>query len=136
MCMEYLCGTDIIEVKRIKKAILETKGFKEKVFTEKEIKIADTKNEKTSYEFYAGRFAAKEAIYKAVSKIKDDFNFWEVEILNDKGNKNRPFVTFKNDELNNMHRAGILDIDISISHITDYATAIAVVTLRKMGNLT
>ena len=36
--MKIYCGTDIIEVERIKKAILETEGFKEKIFSEKEIK--------------------------------------------------------------------------------------------------
>ena len=129
--MEYFCGTDIIEVERIKKAILETEGFKEKIFTKKEIEVAACKSEKVIFEYYAGRFAAKEAIYKAVSKIKDDFNFWEVEILNDKENKNRPVVIFKNTELKNMQESGILNIDVSISHISHFATSTAVAKLRK-----
>ena len=129
--MEYFCGTDIIEVERIKKAILETDGFKEKIFTKKEIEVGNKKSEKVMYEYYAGRFAAKEAIYKAVSKIKDDFNFWEVEILNDKENKNRPIVIFKNNELQVMQEKQMLDVDVSISHISNFATATAVATLRK-----
>lgn len=129
--MEYFCGTDIIEVERIKKAILETEGFKEKIFTEKEIKVANSKCEKTRYEYYAGRFAAKEAIYKAVSNIKDDFNFWEVEILNNKENRNRPVILFINEELRVMQLSGFMDIDVSISHISTFATATAVVKLRK-----
>jgi len=129
--MEYFCGTDIIEVERIKKAILETEGFKEKIFTEKEIEIGNKKSEKVMYECYAGRFAAKEAIYKAVSKIKSDFNFWEVEILNDKENRNRPVVIFKNAELKAMQESGVLNIDVSISHISNFATATAVAKLRK-----
>lgn len=129
--MEYFCGTDIIEVERIKKAILETSGFKEKIFTEKEIEAGSKKSEKVMYEYYAGRFAAKEAIYKSVSKIKDDFNFWEVEILNDKDNKNRPVAIFKNKELKSMQETGNLNIDVSISHISHFATATAVAKLRK-----
>ena len=129
--MDYYCGTDIIEVERIRKALSETAGFKEKIFTKKEIEVANLKNERTRYEYFAGRFAAKEAIYKAVSKIKSDFNFWEVEILNDKENRNRPVVEFKNKVLNDMQQAGILDIDVSISHISHFATAIAVAKLRK-----
>lgn len=129
--MEYFCGTDIIEVERIKKAILETKGFKEKIFTECEIEIGNKKSEKVMYEYYAGRFAAKEAIYKAVSKMKSNFNFWEVEILNDKENRNRPVVVFKNKELKKMQEEEILDIDVSISHISHFATATAVAKLRK-----
>ena len=129
--MEYFCGTDIIEVERIKEAILKTKGFKEKVFTDKEIEVANSKCEKAMYEYYAGRFAAKEAIYKAVSNIKDDFNFWEVEILNNKENRNRPVIIFKNEELKVMQLSGFMDIDVSISHISTFATATAVVKLRK-----
>ena len=129
--MEYFCGTDIIEVERIKKAILETAGFKEKIFTKKEIELGNKKSEKGMYEYYAGRFAAKEAIYKAVSKIKHDFNFWEVEILNDKDNKNRPIIIFINEELKSMQEEGFFDIDVSISHISHFATATAVTKLRK-----
>ena len=129
--MEYFCGTDIIEVERIKNAILETEGFKEKIFTSKEIEVGSKKSEKVMYEYYAGRFAAKEAIYKAVSKIKDDFNFWEVEILNDKENRNRPITIFKNAELKAMQEEGVLSIDVSISHISEFATATAVIKLRK-----
>ena len=129
--MEYFCGTDIIEVERIKKAILETERFKEEIFTETEIENGNKKSEKVMFEYYAGRFAAKEAIYKAVSKIKSDFNFWEVEILNDKENRNRPVVIFKNAELKAMQESGVLNIDVSISHISNFATATAVAKLRK-----
>ena len=129
--MEYFCGTDIIEVTRIKDAILNTKGFKEKIYTKTEIEVGDSKSEKVRYEYYAGRFAAKEAIYKAVSSFKNDFNFWEVEILNDKDLKNRPVVRFKNSELLSMQDSGILSIDVSISHIAEYATATAVVKVSK-----
>lgn len=134
--MEFYCGTDIIEVSRIRRAILETNGFKEKIFTHKEIEIATSKNEKTMYEYFAGRFAAKEAIYKAVSKIKDDFNFWEVEIINDKENKNRPVAIFRNKELKAMQDTGVLNIDVSISHVSDYASAMAIAKLRKVEDLT
>ena len=134
--MDFYCGTDIIEVERVRKAILETKGFKERVFTEREIEIANSKNKKTMYEFYSGRFAAKEAIYKAVSRIKDDFNFWEVEIINDKENKNRPVAIFRNMQLKDMQDKGLLEIDVSISHISDYASSIAIAKLRKVDDLT
>ena len=129
--MEYYCGTDIIEVERVKEALLKTNDFKEKIYTEREILVGDSKGEKTKYQYYAGRFAAKEAIYKAMSRIKDDFNFWEVEILNNKDNKNRPVVYFKNEELSEMQRNGILDVDVSISHLTEYATAMAIVKVKK-----
>ena len=56
--------------------------FIKEIYTSKEIEYCESKKN-AKYQHYAARFAAKEAIYKSVSKIKDDFNFWEVEILND-----------------------------------------------------
>lgn len=134
--MQIYCGTDIIDVKRVKEAMLEIKGFKEKVFTEKEIKVGETKGEKSKYEYYAGRFAAKEAIYKAMSNVKNDFSFWNVEILNDKTNKNRPIVNFLDNSLNELKTNGKLTVDISISHIEEYATAMAIVKDNRSESLT
>ncbi|MBR6688625.1 MAG: holo-ACP synthase [Clostridia bacterium] len=127
--MRYYCGTDIIEVARVKKAVLSTPGFKEKVFTSLEIEYADKKSDVTRFEHYAGRFAAKEAIYKSLSKIDNSVSLNEIEILNDKDNKNRPIVNILKPELNIMQKEEKLLIDVSISHIKDYATANAIVTL-------
>ena len=127
--MGYYCGTDIIEVDRIKKAILSTPGFKEKIFTPLEIEYADSKSDVTRFMHYAGRFAAKEAIYKSLSKIDSNLSLTEIEILNDKENKNRPFVNILKPELNLMQKEGKLIIDVSISHIKDYATANSIATL-------
>jgi holo-[acyl-carrier protein] synthase len=119
------CGTDIIEVNRIKQAIESNDKFKEKVFTINEIN--EIEKSSTKYERYAGRFAAKEAIYKAISKIlvnRDmviDFN--EIEVINLEDYKRRPEVMFKNIEISGM----IKSIDISISHIKEFAVANCVV---------
>lgn len=127
--MSYYCGTDIIEVERIKNAILSTPGFKEKIFTPLEIEYADSKSDVTRFMHYAGRFAAKEAIYKSLSKIDNTLSLTEIEILNDKENKNRPFANILKPELNLMQKEGKLIIDVSISHIKDYATANSIATL-------
>ena len=70
--MKLTCGTDIIEINRIKEAI-ENLGdkFINRVFTEKEIKYCEEKNV-MKYQHYAARFAAKEAVFKAISKKLDD----------------------------------------------------------------
>lgn len=63
--MKVYCGTDIIEVERIKKAILENDRFKTNIFSKAEIEdIEKSSNEDIRYQRYAGRFASKEAIYK------------------------------------------------------------------------
>ena len=114
--MKVTVGTDIIEVDRIKKA-LENDKFAETVFTEKEIEYCESKG-KAKYEHYAVRFAAKEAIFKAISKyLKDKYEIsWKnAEILNDKNG--RPYVNLIN--VNVKYK----DIDISLSHLKDLAVA-------------
>ena len=66
--MKISCGTDIIEIKRIKESI-EDLGIKflERVYTEKEIEYCESKKNQ-KYQHYAARFAAKEAIFKAISR--------------------------------------------------------------------
>ena len=65
--MKILTGTDIIEINRIKNSIEELgESFKNKIFTEKEIEYCESRRN-AKYQHYAGRFAAKEAIFKAVS---------------------------------------------------------------------
>ena len=125
--MKIYCGTDIIEVERIKKAILSTPGFKEKIFTPTEIDCAESKCDVTKYQHYAGRFAAKEAIYKSISAIYSHVQFSEIEIINDKENLNRPMVVIHNQKFVKSFKN--ISIDVSISHIKEYATANAVTTL-------
>ena len=121
--MGILCGTDIIEVARIKQSI-ERSGdrFLHLVFTPAEIKYCESKKISKFYH-YAGRFAAKEAIYKAVSpllKNKFDISWHNAEVINDKnGNPQIHFRDIKIDKIKN--------IDISISHCKEYAVATVVV---------
>ena len=74
------------------------------------------------YQHYAARFAAKEAIFKAISHLIDNkfsISWKDIEILND--NKGRPYA---NIFISNISK---IEIDISLSHIKDYAIAMAVV---------
>lgn len=129
--MNIHCGTDIIEVDRVRQSILRTPGFKEKVFTPAEIDYAEAKGELVKFEHYAGRFAAKEAVYKAMSSIDNGIEFGQIEILNDKTNKNRPMVKIRKKNIADMIIEGKIVIDISISHIKEYATAVAYVKFEK-----
>lgn len=130
--MLQFCGTDIIEVERVKEAIQNTPGFKEKVFTKKEIEVGEAKSEITKYQYYAGRFAAKEAVYKALSaKYGRDMWLGDIEVINDKNCLNRPYARLINEELSKMQDEDVLKIDVSISHIEKVATAFAVVYISK-----
>ena len=117
--MRILCGTDIIEIERIKKSI-ERSGekFLKLIYTPAEIEYCESKRN-AKFSHYAGRFAAKEALFKAVSSLLTDkfaITWTDAQIINDKnGNPNIEFLKVKFDE--------IQSIDISISHCRDYAVA-------------
>jgi len=77
-------GTDIVNISRIKKALTKNKSaLKKRVFTEKEIKYCERKSNPSFY--YAKRFAAKEALSKALGTgIRKGINFRDIVISNDK----------------------------------------------------
>jgi len=122
--MKILTGTDIIEINRIKESI-ESLGenFKNKIYTEKETQYCENKKN-AKYQHYAARFAAKEAIFKAISDLLEDkfeISWKDAEILNDE--KGKPKITFYNKKVEEK----IESIDISISHCKEYAVANVVV---------
>ena len=75
-------GVDIIDNKRIEKS-LKIKGFKKRLFTLNEIKQSKKYRNKTNY--FAKRFAAKEAFVKSIGTgFRDNINFNDIEIYNNK----------------------------------------------------
>lgn len=124
--MKVSCGTDIIEIERIKDSIEETNNkFLNRVYTEKEIEYCESKKAQR-YQHYAARFAAKEAVFKAISiKLEDKYSIcWkDIEIIND--SQGRPSVTLQGNIQKNIDQ-----IDISLSHCKEYATANVVVVWK------
>ena len=125
--MKVLTGTDIIEINRIKESIDSLgESFKNKIYTEKEIEYCESKRN-AKYQHYAGRFAAKEAIFKAISELLNDkfeISWQDAEVLNDINGK--PKINFNNKNLDEK----IDSIDISISHCKEYAIASVVIVCR------
>lgn len=121
--MKISCGTDIIEIERIKDSIEETNNkFLNRVYTKKEIEYCESKKAQR-YQRYAARFAAKEAVFKAISvKLEDKYSIcWkDIEIIND--SQGRPSITLQGNIQKNIEQ-----IDISLSHCKEYATANVVV---------
>lgn len=119
--MKITVGTDIIEVKRIQEA-LENDKFAQTVFTDNEIEYCESKKS-SKYQHYAARFAGKEAVFKAISKYIDKYSVsWKnIEILNDENG--RPFVNFIDFNIK------CTDIDVSLSHLKEYATASVVIVM-------
>ena len=124
--MKIACGTDIIEIERVKNSIEETDGkLRDSVYTLAEVQYCENKKAQ-KYQHYAGRFAAKEAVFKALSNTLDnkyEIEWKDIEIQND--DKGRPYVKLKEKFM-----LGIEDIDISISHCKEYAVATVVLIER------
>ena len=111
-------GIDIIEIERIQKAVERWgEAFLNHIFTPVEIKAAS--KYKFPYQHYAGRFAAKEAIFKAVGNPK--LGWHDITITNDAEGK--PICHYNNPDFKNR-------ILISISHGKDHAVASAVVEAK------
>lgn len=120
--MKIACGTDIIKIDRIKDAIEKyNEKFLNCVYTKDEIEYCST-NHKTKYQHFAARFAAKEATFKAMTKIFEDKNVdWQnIEILSSKNG--RPKLNIKGKRFER-----IQSIDLSISHSDEFAVATVVI---------
>ena len=114
-------GVDIVLVDRINKILNSKKKsrFLNKIFSSSE--ISDSKNRQNQSEYFSGRFAAKEAIKKALSSYDetDMPSFKSLEILNSESGK--PYVLINSKKQSN--------INISIAHDGNYAIAFCVVNL-------
>ena len=126
--MKVTVGTDIIEVKRIEEAF-ENDKFANTVFTDKEIEYCESKNA-SKYQHYAARFAAKEAVFKAISSClenKYDLNWTDIEVINDALGKPKVKLNKKVQKIN--------EIKISLSHCNEYAVANILITFFEKSDL-
>lgn len=117
--MQIRTGVDIIEVNRVKEAI-ESQGerFLNKVYTKSEIDYCSNTG-KMIYQHYAARFAAKEAIFKAISNeiaLNEDDILNKIEIINKEDGK--PVANLEALKIKNIE-----SMDLSLSHIKNYAIA-------------
>ncbi len=119
--MIYGIGTDIIEIKRVGQAI-ERHGprFLDKVFTPLEQAYCLRHREASPH--FAARFAAKEAAVKALGTgFRDGIHWLDIEITNT--NEGKPFITLS-ERLKEL--VGGLELQLSMSHCRDYATAFVI----------
>ena len=117
-------GIDIVEISRIKKAVLCWKdSFLKRIFTENEINYSRTK--KFSYQHLAARFAAKEAVLKAIGDSSiQRIDPREVEVLNDEFGK--PTIRLSGEAKKIKEKKKISGIIISMSHTHKLAVANAI----------
>ncbi len=105
-------GCDILSIDRVRNIIETTPAFLKRCFSEREI---SEYHKRGDIAYLASRFAAKEAIVKALSKYEHDLN--SIEILND--NDGKPYVVINHVKSN---------IFVSISYETEYVIAYAVLS--------
>ncbi len=86
-------GTDIVNIKRVQLALKNNKkNFTKRIFSKNEINYCEKRKNSASY--YAKRYAAKEALSKALGTgISKGINFNDIEILNNKFGK--PYIKLK-----------------------------------------
>jgi holo-[acyl-carrier protein] synthase len=117
-------GIDIIEVDRVIKKMDQTVGFKEKVFSAREITFCETKPNKG--ENYAARFAAKEAFLKATGfGLSLGYQLSEIEVIND--GAGRPSFKLHGDFEKKAIENNWSKIHLSISHLKTVACAVAII---------
>ena len=121
-------GTDIIDIRRIKK-VIDKYGdkFKERCFLPSEIKKSESR--KNSIESYAKRYAAKEACAKALGTGLAKGVFWkDIEIQNDINGK--PFILLHKNALKFISK-NKSKIEVSLSDEKNYAIANVVIFKKK-----
>lgn len=106
-------GIDIVEAGKFRKLPYKTnKNFYNKIFTAREINYCNEKTDPSQH--FAARFAAKEAVIKALNKRIT--NVRHIEILNNKDGK--PYIKLQASSLKSQ-------VLVSLSHTKEYAVAIA-----------
>lgn len=116
-------GCDLVEVARIKKALDQT-GFAERVYTKTERAYCTTALGSSRYESYAARFAAKEALLKALGTGLRGGELLEVETVNDALGK--PEIRLSGYFQNLAQQQGVKRIHLTLSHTRQMAMALVI----------
>lgn len=110
-------GVDIVEIERIGDAIARWgERFLRRVYTEAELDIC-----RDRVPALAVRFAAKEAVMKALGTGTNGVAWRDVEVLSNSDGK--PLVRLYGGARSKAGELGLVDIDISLSHSREYAVA-------------
>jgi holo-[acyl-carrier protein] synthase len=119
-------GMDMIEVDRVAMKIGKETGFKELIFSPKEIQYCESRADK--FVHYAARFAAKEAFFKALGTgWAEGTAFNEIEITHDAAGK--PGLSFMGQTARSLAGRGVMNILVSLSHLRAIASAVVIIEI-------
>ncbi|MFY9443286.1 MAG: holo-ACP synthase [Bacillota bacterium] len=123
-------GVDMIEVARVRRA-LESRGsrFAGRIFTDAEVLQCESRRNK--FQSYAARFAAKEAVAKLIGTGFAGFLPRDIEILN--AEMGKPKVLLHGRAKDCASAAGVRQIEVSMSHVAEYAVAVAAAKEEAVG---
>ena len=122
-------GVDIVEVPRVERLIRKYARVQERLFTEPEIHYCRAR--RNCYEHMAARFAAKEAVLKALGTgLGSGMRWTDVEVVNEEGG--RPYVRLGGAVAAFAERHGVQQLEVSLSHTTGLALAQAM-AVRAQG---
>jgi holo-[acyl-carrier protein] synthase len=115
-------GTDLIEIGRIRRSLDRYAGFRDRCFTPAEQAYCDARANPA--ESYAGRFAGKEAVGKALGfGVARAFAWQEIEIAG----RPKPSVTLSGRLVAIADAKGVRAIDLSMTHSRELAQAVCIV---------
>jgi len=125
--MIYGIGTDLIDVDRVARQVDGDTRFKEKIFSENEIRYCESFNVNKA-QHYAARYAAKEAFFKAIGTgYRGGLAFHEISVENDEFG--RPEIVLSGESKIFADQKSFINIHVSMSHLQEYANAIVVIEI-------
>ena len=123
-------GTDIINIKRVEKSLkIYGNKFKENIFSKNEIAYCERKKNPSA--FYAKRFAAKEALFKAIG-VRNKLQFKDIEVKNNPSGS--PKFNIKGNSLKNLKKIfknKKFKIHLSLSDDKPWAIASVIIFLYR-----
>ena len=118
--MKLATGVDLIEIERIRKSLDKHGGrFLERVFTPAEIEACAGRDESL-----AARWAAKEAVAKALGCGIGEISFQEIEVL--RGDAGQPRLLLHGAASRKAGELGLASWSLSLSHSQSHAIALVV----------
>ena len=121
-------GVDIVEIARMRDALARRPRMKERLFSEEERAYCEGRNKPEIH--YAMRFAAKEAVLKALGTGFSGMRFRDVEVARDEKGKPVPRLSGRAAEV--AEAAGVVEVHLSLSFTHDNAVASAVAITERM----
>lgn len=122
-------GVDIVEIDRMRVALERTPAMKARIFSESERAYCDKRNRPEAH--YALRFAAKEAVLKALGTGFSGMRFTDVEVTRDASGRPVPALSGRAAEV--AAERGVVEMHLSLSftHTTAVASAVAITAASR-----